>query len=287
MIDTLKLRELERRIKSLELKSGQTDFNYVRYEASGGSGQSQAFTYGFQTLKKCVLKLKFIVYAQYAPGKSGSIKINGVKVKDFLPKTGKTEIECFVPFEKGNQGAALYLTSDAEFTVNSCVFEVFGCVDYPESDSTLSVINESDRSVILFAADGRAALIDYAGSLSEKFSCEATAAAVFNYSDGYVLACANNSGELTARFITSDYTVSDPVTLVSRGVISVCAFGGESPCLFAVKGSRVIKLTFNESDLSFSESQTEYRGKKVVSNPAVSDCFILTDFDGNNKLVAL
>lgn len=38
MIDALKLRELERRIKSLELKSGQTDFNYVRYEASGEAG---------------------------------------------------------------------------------------------------------------------------------------------------------------------------------------------------------------------------------------------------------
>ncbi len=283
----LKLRDLERRIQSLESKSAQTDFNYVRYESGGGEGVSQAFTYGFKTLKKCVLKLKFIVYAQYCPGKSGVIKINGVKVKDFLPKNGKTEIECYVPFEKGEQGAALYLTSDEEFSVNSCVFEVFGCVDYPDEASALSVINESDRSVILFTTDNKAALIEYSGSLIEKVSFTANCAAMFDYSGGYVLACVDKSGELVVRFITKEYSISEPVAIVPRGIISVCALGGSEPCFYAVKGSKVIKLAFNLNDNTFTQIATPYRGKSVVSNPAVSGYLILREFDGTNKLVAL
>lgn len=284
----LKLRELERRIRALELKNAQTNFNYVRYESQGGEGKAQVFTFSFITLKKCVLKLKFAVYAQYAPGESGCVKINGVKVKDFLPKNGKTEIDCFVPFEKGAQGAAVYLNSADEFSVDSCEFEVFGCVDYPEESSALSVINEQNRSVILFSSDKRAAVIEYAGEgLTEKLAFSASGAAIFACESGYVVASVGENGSLCAAYLNAELEKTGEAEILPRGVISVCAFGGEQPCLYAVKGTRVIKLSFNAQTLEFTEQATEYRGKKVISNPSVAGYLILVGFDGNNKLVAL
>lgn len=288
MEQTLKLRDMERRLRALEIKAAHSDFNYVRYESQGGTGTAQVFSFSFETLKKCVLKLKFAVYAKYAPGKNGCVKINGVKVKDFLPKNGKTEIDCYVPFEKGTQGAAVYLSSTSEFSVDSCEFEVFGCVDYPEESGALSVINEQARSVILFSSDKRAAIIEYAGDgLNEKLAFNCGGAAVFAYSGGYAVAVINANGALSCKFISEELAQTSEVEILPRGVISVCAFGGEQPCFYAVKGSRVVKLVFNESALTFSEQATPYRGKKVTSNPNVAGYLILGGFDGNNKLIAL
>lgn len=284
-----KIREFEKRIKSLELKNAQANFNYVRFQSRGQESQEQTFAFNFKTLKKCVLKLKFIITARYAPGKSGSIKINGVKYKDFLPKNGKTEIDCFVPFEKGVQTATLSLVDDEEFEVDTCEFETFGCVDYPENDSELSVINESSRSVILFVHDKVASLIEYDGAnLNERATYSGvTAAAIFTYSEGYALACAYKTGELKTHFLSSDFTETTAQVLASGGIISVCAFGGDEPCYYAVKGSKVLKYSFDKQNKSFALSATDYRGKKVTSNPAVEGYLIITGFDGTNKLISL
>lgn len=288
MEQILKMRDIERRLRALEIRAARSDFNYVRYESQGGKGTAQVFSFSFETYKKCVLKLSFVVYAKYAPGESGCVKVNGVKVKEFLPKNGKTEVDCYVPFEKGTQGAALYLNSSSEFSVNSCEFEVFGCVDYPEEAGALSVINEQARSVILFATSKRAAIIEYAGEgLNEKLAFDCVGAAVFAYSGGYAVASINSGGALSCKFLSSELIQTNEVEILPRGVISVCAFGGELPCFYAVKGTRVVKLSFNESSLTFSEQVTPYRGKTVSSNPSVAGYLILGGFDGNNKLVAL
>ena len=286
----LKIKELERRIKSLELKNTQSNFNYVRFRSCGQEAASQTFAYNFKTYKKCVLKLRFTVYAQYAPGKSGCVKINGVKFKDFLPKNGKTEIECFVPFEKGTQTASLHLLDEDEFIVDNCEFETFGCVDYPENNGELCVLNEQKRSVILFLHDKKAVIIEYAGDeLNERAEYSGViAAAVFALSGGgYVLACANDKGVLTAYVLSEDFAEKSSVTLCEKGVISVCAFGGDAPCVYAVKGSKVVKYSYNEKTDEFALSITQYRAKKVTANPSVPGYLILTGFDGANKLVLL
>ena len=289
MDGALKIKELERRIKSLELKNAQTNFNYVRFQSRGQNASEQTFAFNFKTLKKCVLKLTFIVYAQYAPGDIGYVKINGVMHKAFLPKNGKTEVACFVPFDKGVQTVSVYLSGEEEFSVDNCEFETFGCVDYPDNDSELSVYNEQQRSVILFAHDKKADLIEYTGGeLNKKAEyANVTAAAFFAYNGGYVVALANLNGELTAKFLSGDFAEQSSAVLAGKGVISVCAFGGASPCFYAVKGSKVIKFTFNEANKTFALSATDYRAKKVTSNPAVEGYLILTGFDGNNKLASL
>ncbi|MDY4186474.1 MAG: hypothetical protein SOX77_01275 [Candidatus Borkfalkiaceae bacterium] len=289
MDNALKIRELERRIKSLELKNAQTNFNYVRFQSRGQNAPKQTFAYNFKTLKKCVLKLFLTVYAQYAPGDIGYVKINGVTYKTFLPKNGKTEIACFVPFDKGVQTVSVYLSGEEEFTVDNCEFETFGCVDYPENDSDLSVYNEQERSVILFSHDKKADLIEYTGGeLNKKAVYEnVTAAAFFAYDGGYVVALSDLNGKLTARFLLNDFTEQSSVTLIEKGVISVCAFGGTNACFYAVKGNKVVKLGFDKASKTFTLSVTNYRAKKVTSNPAVEGYLILTEFDGNNKLVSL
>lgn len=286
----LKIKEFERRIKALELKNTQSNFNYVRFRSCGQEAASQTFAYNFKTFKKCVLKLRFIVYAQYAPGKNGCVKINGVKFKDFLPKNGKTEIECFVPFEKGTQSVSLHLSGEEEFIVDNCEFETFGCVDYPENGGELCVLNEEKRSVILFSHDKKAVIIEYSGEeLNERAECDNVfSAAIFALTGGgYVLACANDKGVLKAYVLSEDFAEKSSVSLCEKGVISVCAFGGESPCFYAVKGSKVVKYAYNEKTGEFVFAPTTYRAKRVTANPSVPGYLILTGFDGANKLVSL
>lgn len=286
---TSKIKELEKRLAELERKSAENVFNFIRYESAGKSGSAQEYEFSFKTVKECVLRPK-ITFKINSGEPHAEIFVNDISVKTMTLSGGSGALECCMPFPKGDNAVKIKLTADenAEYDCDGCVFEIFGSVDYPDKQNYLSVLNEENRSVILFVSADKAYLKTYVnGKISDvNVISGLRSCAICSFNGGYMLVCAENDGTLTAKILNSDLQETSSVYL-DDGVSSACCFsttGGVK--IYAVRGIKVICFTLDEQ-LNSVRTDTGYKAKKVSANPEVDGYLILTDFDGNNKLVAL
>lgn len=284
---TSKIKEFEKRIVELEKKSAENIFNFIRYESAGKNGNTQEYEFSFKTSKECVLRPKITIKINSGEPQA-EISVNGITVKTVAVKDVSGTIECCMPFAKGDNAVKIKLFSDSEYDCGGCVFEIFGSVDYPDKQNYLSVLNEENRSVILFVSADKAYLKIYANGkicdanvISDLRSC-----AICSFNGGYMLVCADKNGTLTAKILNSDLQIGSSVYL-DDGVSSACCFAVNAGVkIYAVRGVKVVCFALDEQ-LNSVRTDTGYRAKKVIANPEVEGCLILTDFDGNNKLVAL
>lgn len=278
--------ELEKRIAELERKNAENSFNFIRYESVGKTGNAQEYAFSFKVEKNCILRPKIALRLKSGQA-TCELDVNGVAVKsNFTLTQVDCEIECCMPFSKGNNAVSLKASGE-DYDVEKCEFEIFGCVNYSDKEVFLSVINEQDRSVILFVDSDTAFVKSYKeGRITDE--CEINpvrACSICPFGAGYVLSEVAPDGVMNAVVLGENLQISTTVYL-DEGISSACSVGGSSVKIYAVRGRKVFLYVLDEQ-LNFSCSDTGYRAKKVSANPEIDGYIILTDFDGNNKLVAL
>ncbi|MBQ3571953.1 MAG: hypothetical protein IJA15_03905 [Clostridia bacterium] len=286
-MNTFRMEEIERRLKRVEKALDRAGFSYYVMQKNGESEKSsQTFEFDFEVLNDTYLKLtaknqstasnlKIKIYLNDKVGYSGDVSgANG-------------ECSCILPFKKGEQKITLEYSADSSFFMTECSLESFGNIAYLDKECILSCINEEDRSLIFFVANGEAIVKQYKdGLLTTLYKKQDVKSGAFcKNGSNYLIVTVNSAGVGLVEEVTENMKV-DYYKNFDTELISVCAFVGESPSVFAVRGNTVYRYDFSEM-LFYKKKDSGYKGKKVSANPEVSGYIIITDYDGNSKLVAV
>lgn len=281
-----KIYELEKRVKRLEKIMAIPPFNnYFSVKFCEEAKKEHIFKFSFISYADCYLKL--ISDINCTGGFfTASYYVNGIFAKNEKFYSALEQFSAYIPVAKGKVDVTVKLNFNVDNTIK-LIFSTCGYIGFDDDDSVLSYINEKDYSLILFLDGDTLFVKKYADNkISDIYSESGVKnCAICKIADKYMLTVVDKSGNMTCKTFDIDFNLLKSRQIMSD-IGSVCAIGGIKAILFAVKGSYVYKYTMDE-ELNFTEENTQYRAKRVVSNPGVSDCIILIDFDGNGKLVSL
>lgn len=275
----------EHRLERLEKILQEKTVNTFYHQQSGwGEKQSHTFKYKLRVFSQCYLKVKLSISTKSESYKA-KVTVNGGNALIRFYSLN-TDAEFIAPFKEGVNEIEVLLSSDNAFKPENCSVEVTGNVDYIDCNSILSVINNTSSSVIMFLYDEQLIIKNYENRtfLNVIKIDGVKSAGICKTSSGYMLVYAQTDGVLKAENITSAFSREDAVVLDTH-INSVCvAEGSEQTGIFAVKGNVVYRYTVDESG-NVTEQITQHRAKKVSCNPQVKEYIILTDHNGNGKLI--
>lgn len=276
--------ENSKRILRLEKKAGKGNFN--RYEAvrecPDGATLHRLIFY-VDVTDDCRLRFAAGVKTECENYRL-TVKIDGATAFDGA-LSGNADTSFLVPLGKGERTLTAELSAENEFSVERFSISTEGCVDYPEMEYFLTVLNEETQSVIAFAHDGELLVKRYiGGDLQTKIHiAEVKSGGVCKLSDFYAAVFVNAAGELKCRLYDSDFGYVKGCTL-DTSVASACAISGNPATVLAVKGNCVYKYTLDD-DLNLVTLTTQWSARRVFCDPSVSNYFVATDHSGNGKII--
>ncbi len=281
-----KIDELDRRVKKLEKQASDFSVNYYEIKKEGiSSANLHTFSFKIAAYSDCFVKM--------------CVKVN-TDCEDYFLKLRLNEVDVFgenqsknalasraLPLVQGENKVEVILSSDSAFNADECVLSCSGAVNYARSEVVLSVLNEDSRSMILFSYDGETWIKRYIGGLLENiaFIKGGRAAAFCKLGLNYAVFYTDEYKTLKIRIYDKDFTLKNEET-IDECVSSVCAIGGSECEAFAVKGNRVYRYSVDES-LNVVSEITDFTAKSVRCNPDIKGLIIITDFNGNDKLVSV
>ncbi len=286
-MEELKLQELERRLKQLESKFAKSRFNYFYANKKSEKNKTvHEFDFDLVVKANCYLKVEIAVNCAIA-GFLTEIFVNGVKVFNKTIFENTFNFSRVLPFAGGENTVNVKVSSESEFEVLNCEFSTFGDVDYPKINSILAVINESDQSIILFVVNGRLAVKRYQTQLETILLMDGiSSAGICKIGDNYLLTAIAQGGNCTNYLYDSNFNLIQNQPL-DQNLSSVCSLNGlEFATVFAVKGNCVYRYQI-DANLNVVVTKTEYRAKRVASNPALSKYIIITDHANNGKIIKI
>ena len=283
-----KINELEKSVKRLEKISSLNKFNHVySQKASEESNKSHSFKFKFRCNGDCYLKIESEIQVDASEVKCEYL-INSVKAvqKKFYDKA--FNFLAVLPFSEGINEVDVTISAEGEFNVENIIFQTCGSVEYVEESYLLSHVNESNFSLVAFLCDEQLTIRKYDENSFEKIITltGVKSYAICSMPNKFLLAVVNKNGDMRFDFYDKSLVYVQSVEVDKSSINSVCAISGEKATLFAVKGSNVYRYEVNDQ-AQVDVKRTSYRAKKVISNPGVSDCIIIVDFNGIGKLVSL
>lgn len=275
----------EQRLERLEKILQERTVNTFYHQQSGwGEKQSHTFKYKLRVFSQCYLKVKLCITSK-AESYKAKVTVNGgnALIRFF---SASTDADFIAPFKEGVNEIEVFLLSDDAFKTESCSVEVTGNVDYIDCNSILSVINNTSSSVIMFLYDEQLIIKNYENRtfLNVIKIDDVKSAGMCKAANGYMLVYVQADGVLKAEKVSSGFLRGTAVVLDTH-INSVCAVEDtEQTDIFAVKGNVVYRYTIDESG-NVTGQITKHRAKKVACNPQIKDYIILTDHNGNGKLI--
>ena len=214
------------------------------------------------------------------------ILVNNVKVYSGESKSGEFVFENVFPISGGENRVTVNVSGESEFSVNCCKLTTFGDLEYPKIDSTLSVINEVDKSIVIFLVNGVLRVLRYDGELTEKITLsDVRSASICKLGSDYLLTVVNQLHDCTVYLYSSEFLLKSNA-FMDGDILSVCSHNGNPCSVFAVKGYRVYKYEI-DSQLNFIVTLTQYQAKRIRSNPALTKYIIITDHADNGKIIKI
>lgn len=280
------LSNLSQRICRVEDLSKQPTFCYFLSTKNEDEQKlTQEISFEFEVKSQTYLKVQAKTLLSVNQDYSLNVYVNGVKGYSALFSGSEKQTEILLPFGAGINKLLINVQAQMPFAVDECTLQTFGNIAYVEKDCILSCINESDKSVILFISNGELRLKEYKdGQFKTKLKKQdILSGAICKLNNKLLLVTVNKKGEGLLELLKDDYSVDYSKVLDSE-LISVCALNKEIPALFAVRGNSIYRYDVEEM-LFFRKRQTGYTGKRVISNPEVSDYIIVVEYDGNAKLI--
>lgn len=284
-MENLKIQELERRISHLEQDLLKTRFNYfLANKKSEQSLTKHTFNYDFVVKSACYMLFEISINCAI-DGFFAKIYINGATVAQLFSDSKTLSFKRVLPFSGGKNAVSVVVENEAQFDVENCEVSVFGDIEYSEINSILSVINESDKSIILFVVNGELYIKEYKTQLKTILKkSDVAESCICKLANDYLLTVADFSGNAFIYLYDSEFKQLAHLPL-DQSVSSVCALSGlNQSTVFAVKGNCVYRYDVDEK-LNLVATKTKYRAKKVSGNPSVQKYIIITDHAGNGKIV--
>lgn len=213
-----------------------------------------------------------------------AIKIDGATAFDGA-LSGNAEASFLAPLGKGERTISAELSAQVAFTAKSFSISTEGCVDYPETEYFLTVLNEETQSVIAFARAGELLVKRYiGGDLQTKIRIgEIKSGVVCKLADFYAAVFVNADGDLKCNLYDSDFAYVKGCTLDSS-VASAAAISGNPATVIAVKGNCVYKYKIDD-DLNLVTTATSWNAWRVFCDPSILNYFVATDHSGNGKII--
>lgn len=281
-----KIDELDRRVKKLEKQANDFSVNYYEIKKEGiASANLHTFNFKLTAYNDCFVKMCVKVDTD-CEDYFLKLRLNGVDA--FVENQNKNAlVSRALPLIQGENKIEVILSSASPFIVNECFLSCSGAVNYAQSEVILSVLNEESRSIILFSYDGEIWIKRYIGGLLENiaFIKGGGAAAFCKLNSNYAVFYTDEYKTLKIRIYDKDFTLKNEET-IDDCVSSVCAIGGTECEAYAVKGNRVYRY-FIDGALNVVSAITNITAKSVRCNPDVKGLIIITDFNGNDKLVSV
>lgn len=281
-----KLQEIERRIAKIEKSLNKPKFNYYTATKSReGDFKTSEFSFEVMVNSPCYLKAEIAVNCAIG-GFLTEIFINNVKVYNGFSENCEQLFSRTLPFSFGKNTVKVKIESELAIQKCDVSFNTFGDIDYPEIKSVLSVINEVDKSIILFLINGQLYLKKYVANLKDIFEFNGVkSASICKIGERYLLTVADDLG------VCNNYLYNANFELVASGGLdselsSVCSINGNPATIFAVKGNRVYRYIIDEN-LNLAVTKTNYQAKTVKSNPSVLKYIVITDHADNSRIVKI
>ena len=280
--------EFARRIANLEKQIEQPNFCYYISEKQGESESvSHEFNFEFEVKAKTYLKIKINYEISTITQCQLVISVNGAPAYSRAVTQTNGEIQTVLPFARGINGVKVEFISEQNFKVKNCAFETFGNLSYLEKECVLQVINEPNRSVILFLADEKLTVRSYKNGSFEPlyFGNGIKSASLCKNGQNYLLCTVDSGGVGNLILFTENFAV-DYTKKLDDELICVCSFtkADGKASVFSVRGTKVYRYDIEEI-LFFVRRPTGFTGKKIKSNPTVAGYLIIIDYDGSAKLV--
>lgn len=285
-LETPKNLEYQKRISRVENQLAEPTFCYfISQKQSTSQNSEHLLNFDFEVKAKTYLKIKLTYQIVSSVLPTLKIILNGAPAHEVALESLSGQIELVLPFLTGENLVSVNFSSESQFTVQNCTLETFGNLAYIEKECILQVINEESRSLILFLNGKSLTVQSYQdGQFSLLLAKEGVkSASLCKMGENYLLAHVDESGQGEISLYLSDFKL-DYYKDLDSNLISVCSFGGDTPSVFGVRGSKIYRYDIEEM-LFFRRRETGYTGKKLKSNPQVNGYVIIIDFDGNAKLV--
>jgi len=288
----IKLDELKRKIDEIEKKTAlQPVFNHYRATREAvGYTEKHRLTYRFIVASDCCLSFRLEIIADFE--KQGSSEALAATVEiDGAVAFGKTinavdTLSFISNLKKGEKTVTVNISGQSAFAIKRATIETDGCVGYMSDEYFLSVINESEKSVVCFCAEGEIIVKKYSAGLLETLLqlADAKCGNIFRLGRYYGIAYADHNGKLKTKLYDHvDFSYRKGCTL-DIGVTSACAVSGNPAKIFGVKGRRIYEYSLNDN-LDLITRPTEHTAWRVGSDPSVPDYIIATEHSGKSKII--
>jgi len=283
--DQTKICELENRIARLEKTMKRGGYNYYRaVKEEKTQATAHDFVFKMTATADCCVNFTLKVLTECADYNltvyaDQSVAFTGWGVKN-------KEFEFMTPLTVGEKVFSIKITSETEFNVKSIVLSAEGCIEYPENEWFLTVLNTDLHSTICFVYDGEMLIKEYIDGfiqiVTQKHNVKC--ATICNLGDYIAIVYVDISGNLKAELLSAQNYAYVKECVIDGGVASACAFSGEPAVIYAVKGANVYRYALN-TDLTRSVTKTDLVARRVSCDPAVPGYIIATDFYGNGKII--
>ena len=288
MFNEYNFSELERRIATIEKAIEKSNFCYFLEQRDGKSQEKkQDFDFEFISHAKTYLKITSNVKLKQEYTFTVKAFLNEAFIDEWQFNSEKATIEFLLPVNKGLNKISLMCESESAIDIKSCTLETFGNIGYKQDDYQLLHIIEEDNTLILFYENGRATLKNYKDGnftfIKEWKNLKSITICKIN--GNYLIAYVNQESKGIVEIYDGNFTLTENCEL-DNALSSICSISGTQATLFAVKGNAIYKYLFTNCE-NFEKTKTNFTGKRVQSNPQVSECIIITDFNGFAKLVTI
>lgn len=275
---------LEKRLSRLEQSINGGIVNYYIEKKEGlQSATSHVLHYGITVFRACTLLFKLCVRTK---AKNFSVRVKFDDSIAFYAASALSEEEFLVPLTPGNKDITVELFAQEAFEAEWVTIETTGAVDYPAREYFLTVLNETDKSVVCLCFDGEVLVKRYIdGDLTTVVHLkDVKSATVCRVGDYYSVFFISSGGDLKMRLYDVDSFEFYSACTLDGCVSSACAHSGDPACVYAVKGNSVYKYTI-DSDLNLVTQATDFKAWRVSCEPSISDYIVVTDYNGKVRII--
>ncbi|MBR3864894.1 MAG: hypothetical protein IKJ19_07295 [Clostridia bacterium] len=287
MFNKYDLTDFERRLSNLEKRIARATFCHFLEQKEGKSAMKKhTFDFEFVVHAKTYLKVKCIVHLKSECSFKLKLLLNEAFANEWELSGKDGTIEFLLPVSEGVNKVSILVESDNQIEVQDCIFETFGNIGYSKDDYQLLHLIYNDATFIILYQNGNAILKKYQNGefVFIKEWQKIRGIAICKLKENILISYINQNGDMIAELYNYNFKMIES-NVLDNGIISICAISGELATLLAVKGNTVYKYMVLGCH-SFEKIKTEYKGKRVQSNPDVNLC-IITDFNGFAKLVTI
>lgn len=276
-----KLAYLETRIKKLESKK-QVNFSEIEFGFDQLLGESIEKSCLFEIV--CDEAISVNISGVLSCNAQFTAFLDNVSFAQTQLTAGEFSVNRELKVKSGEKILKIVLLSNQSSTLSNLKIVVKGYVKKMPLKYSFSVANFNNYSLVANSDGKTVEVLRYNGALSKRFQEDAEQSCISKSGDSAVLCVLNNKTLFVKKLDFYGDGIGDFVE-IDGGITSISGSNGNTLfCVYAIKNGVVGRYDLSH-DLSFSFTSIGFRAEKISSSPDVYRSCIITDFNGNSKLI--